>query len=59
MWDNVKMVRDMMERKGMKESGYSRIQIKNRIYTFVASGGFEFCNSAEYEKVWNEMMDAM
>jgi hypothetical protein len=25
----------------------------------VASGGFEFVNSAEYEKVWNEMMDAM
>ena len=60
MWDNVKIVRDMMERKGMtKEAGCSWVQIKNRIHTFVAGGGFEFRNSAEYKKVWNQLMDAM
>ena len=60
MWDKVKMVREMMERRGMKkEAGCSWIQIKNRIHTFVASGGYEFRNSTEYEKVWNELMDAM
>ncbi|XP_050286318.1 pentatricopeptide repeat-containing protein At3g14330-like [Quercus robur] len=60
MWDNVKIVRDMMERRGMtKEAGCSGVQIKNRIHTFVAGGGFEFRNSAEYKKVWNQLMDAM
>ena len=60
MWDNVKIVRDMMERRGMtKEAGCSWVQIKNRIHTFVAGGGFEFRNSAEYKKVWNQLMDAM
>lgn len=60
MWDNVKIVRDMMERRGMtKETGCSWVQIKNRIHTFVAGGGFEFRNSAEYKKVWNQLMDAM
>jgi pentatricopeptide repeat protein len=60
MWDNVKLVREMMERRGMKkEAGCSWIQIKHGIHTFVAGGGFEFRNSAEYKKVWNELMDAM
>ncbi|KAM3760573.1 hypothetical protein ACB098_01G204100 [Castanea mollissima] len=60
MWGNVKIVRNMMERRGMKkEAGCSWVQIKNRIQTFVAGGGFEFRNSAEYKKVWNQLMDAM
>ncbi|XP_041002434.1 pentatricopeptide repeat-containing protein At3g14330 [Juglans microcarpa x Juglans regia] len=60
MWDNVKAVREMMERRGMKkEVGCSWIQIKNRIHTFVAGGGYEFRNSAEYKKVWNELKNAM
>ncbi|KAL0015073.1 hypothetical protein SO802_002142 [Lithocarpus litseifolius] len=60
MWDNVKIVRDMMERRRMtKEAGCSWVQIKNRIHTFVAGGCFEFRNSAEYKKVWNQLMDAM
>ncbi|XP_075659976.1 pentatricopeptide repeat-containing protein At3g14330-like [Castanea sativa] len=60
MWGNVKIVRNMMERRGMKkEAGCSWVQIKNRIHTFVAGGGFEFRNSAEYKKVWNQLMDAM
>nr|POE71194.1 pentatricopeptide repeat-containing protein [Quercus suber] len=60
MWDIVKIVRDTMERRRMtKEAGCSWVQIKNRIHTFVAGGGFEFRNSAEYKKVWNQLMDAM
>lgn len=60
MWDNVKLVRETMERRGIKkEAGCSWIQIKGRTHTFVAGGGFEFRNSAEYKKVWNELVDAM
>ncbi|KAK9290926.1 hypothetical protein L1049_009105 [Liquidambar formosana] len=60
MWEGVKMVREMMETRGIKkEAGCSWIQIKNRIHTFVAGGGIEFCSSAEYKKVWSELMEAM
>lgn len=60
MWEGVKMVREMMETRGTKkEAGCSWIQIKNRIHTFVAGGGIEFCSSAEYMKVWSEFMEAM
>ncbi|KAK6919251.1 Pentatricopeptide repeat [Dillenia turbinata] len=60
MWEAVKTVRERMEKRGIKkEAGCSWIQVKDRIHTFVASGGFEFQNSKEYKKVWNKLMDAM
>lgn len=60
MWEGVNMVREMMEKRGIKkEAGCSWAQIKNRIHTFVAGGGFELRNSPEYKKVWSELMEAM
>lgn len=60
MWDKVDLVREFMEQRGIKkEAGCSWIQIKDRIHSFVAGGGFEFRNSDEYTKVWNELTEAM
>ncbi|KAJ6742830.1 PENTATRICOPEPTIDE REPEAT-CONTAINING PROTEIN [Salix viminalis] len=60
MWDSVNMVREMMEtRRIRKEAGCSWIQVKNKIHTFVAGGGFKFHNSDEYKKIWNKLREAM
>lgn len=60
MWEGVNRVRELMKERGLKkEAGCSWLQIGNRIHTFVAGGGFQFRNSVEFEKVWNELMDAM
>ncbi|KAI5659991.1 hypothetical protein M9H77_28784 [Catharanthus roseus] len=60
MWKEVNMVREMMEKKGIKkETGCSWIQIRNRVHTFVAGGGFEFRNSDEYKKVESRLMRAL
>lgn len=60
MWEGVNMVREMMEKRGIKkEAGCSWAQIKNRIHTFVAGGSFELRNSPQYKKVWSELMEAM
>lgn len=60
MWEGVNRVRELMRERGLKkEAGCSWLQIGNRIHTFVAGGGFQFRNSVEFEKVWNELMDAM
>lgn len=59
-WEGVMMVREMMEKRGVKkEVGCSWIQIKNRLHTFVAGGGVEFRSSEEYQKLWSELMEAM
>lgn len=60
MWDSVNKVREIMQTRGIKkEAGCSWIQVKNVIHTFVAGGGFEFRNSAEYKKIWDELSEAM
>ncbi|KDP35384.1 hypothetical protein JCGZ_10368 [Jatropha curcas] len=60
MWDSVNKVRETMQIRGIKkEAGCSWIQVKNRVHTFVAGGGFEFRNSVEYKKSWNELSEAM
>ncbi|CAK7338912.1 unnamed protein product [Dovyalis caffra] len=60
MWGSVNMVREMMQtRRIMKEAGCSWIQVKNKMHTFVAGGGFEFRNSDEYKKIWNKLTEAM
>ncbi|XP_011082278.1 pentatricopeptide repeat-containing protein At3g14330 [Sesamum indicum] len=60
MWDRVKLVRELMERRGIKkEAGCSWVQIRDRAHGFVAGGGFEFRNSDEYRKVWNELTKEM
>ncbi|KAL2544391.1 Pentatricopeptide repeat-containing protein [Forsythia ovata] len=60
MWDKVDLVRELMEKRGIKkEAGCSWIQFKDKIHGFVAGGGFEFRNSDEYKKVWNELTEAM
>ncbi|CAN6572738.1 unnamed protein product [Malus baccata var. baccata] len=60
MWEGVKRVRELVKYRGIKgEAGCSWIQIKNKVHTFVAGGGFEFRNSAEFKNVWKELMDAM
>jgi pentatricopeptide repeat protein len=60
MWDSVNMVREMMQtRRIRKEAGCSWIQVKNKIHSFVAGGGFEFRNSDEYKKIWNKLREAM
>ncbi|GMN42338.1 hypothetical protein TIFTF001_011546 [Ficus carica] len=60
IWDGVESIRELMEEKGIKkEAGCSWIQIRNRIHTFVAGGSFEFRNSAEFEKVWSELTEAL
>ncbi|TQD91041.1 hypothetical protein C1H46_023375 [Malus baccata] len=60
MWEGVKRVRELMKDRGIKrEAGCSWIQIKNKVHTFVAGGGFEFRNSADFKNVWKDLMDAM
>lgn len=60
MWDEVNMVRDIMEKRGMKkEAGCSWIQIQNKFYPFVAGGCFEFRNSEEYKKVQEKLATAI
>ncbi|KAK9950998.1 hypothetical protein M0R45_006460 [Rubus argutus] len=60
MWEGVNRVRELIKERGLKkEAGCSWLQIGNRIHTFVAGGGFQFRNSVEFEKVWNELLDAM
>ncbi|KAL6286827.1 hypothetical protein ACE6H2_011217 [Prunus campanulata] len=60
MWNGVNRVRELMKHRGIKkDAGCSWVQIRNRIHTFLAGGGFEFRNSAEFKKVWNELTDAM
>ncbi|CAL2248494.1 unnamed protein product [Prunus armeniaca] len=60
MWNDVNRVRELMKHRGIrKDAGCSWLQIRNRIHTFLAGGGFEFRNSAEFKKVWNELTDAM
>ncbi|XP_004288384.1 PREDICTED: pentatricopeptide repeat-containing protein At3g14330 [Fragaria vesca subsp. vesca] len=60
MWEGVNRVRELMKERGLKkEAGCSWLQIGSRIHTFVAGGGFQFRNSAEFKKVWNELTDAM
>lgn len=60
MWKEVKMMRGLMEKKGMKkEVGCSWIQVKDKVHTFVAGGGFEFRNSDEYKKVQGTLMEAL
>lgn len=59
-WEGVWMVREMMQNKRIKkEAGCSWIQIRDKIHTFLAGGGFEFRESDEYKKVWEELMVAM
>ncbi|XP_058185409.1 pentatricopeptide repeat-containing protein At3g14330 [Rhododendron vialii] len=60
LWEGVKIVREMMEKRGVKkEVGCSWIEIKNRLHTFVAGGGIELRNSEKYQKLWSELMEAM
>nr|XP_004250548.1 pentatricopeptide repeat-containing protein At3g14330 [Solanum lycopersicum] len=60
MWEGVKKVREMMENKGIKkEAGCSWIQVRNKVHTFMAGGGFEFRNSDEYKEVWDELSEAI
>ncbi|KAK4369748.1 hypothetical protein RND71_009223 [Anisodus tanguticus] len=60
MWEGVKKVRQMMENKGIKkEAGCSWIQVRNKVHTFIAGGGFEFRNSDEYKEVWDELSEAI
>ncbi|KAL0393797.1 UNVERIFIED_CONTAM: Pentatricopeptide repeat-containing protein [Sesamum latifolium] len=49
-----------MEIRGIKkEAGCSWVQIRDRVHSFVSGGGFEFRNSDEYRKVWNELTKEM
>uniref|UniRef100_A0A7N0VJB4 DYW domain-containing protein n=1 Tax=Kalanchoe fedtschenkoi TaxID=63787 RepID=A0A7N0VJB4_KALFE len=60
MWEGVKMVRELMERRGVKkEAGCSWIQTKNGIRTFVAGGDHKLRNSAEYVKLLAQLTEAM
>ncbi|GFZ09577.1 tetratricopeptide repeat (TPR)-like superfamily protein [Actinidia rufa] len=60
LWEGVNMVREMMEKRGIKEAaGCSWIQVKNRLHTFVAGGGFELCSSNDYKTTWDELAEAM
>lgn len=60
MWGRVEMVRELMERRGIKkEAGCSWSQVKNRINTFVAGGGVDFQNSSEYRNLWSDLMEGM
>lgn len=60
MWDKVKVVREFMEKRGLKkEAGCSWLHLKNKIHTFVAGGSNEFRNSIEYKKVWERLTEAM
>ncbi|WCJ42225.1 Tetratricopeptide repeat (TPR)-like superfamily protein [Euphorbia peplus] len=60
MWDSVNKVREMMLVRGIKKDvGCSWVQLKNKVHTFVASGGSQFRDSAEYKKLWDELSNAM
>lgn len=60
MWKEVNMMRELMEKKGMKkEVGCSWIQVKDKVHTFVAGGGLEFRNSDKYKKVQGTLMEAL
>ncbi|KAG8365284.1 hypothetical protein BUALT_Bualt18G0088500 [Buddleja alternifolia] len=60
MWDKVNLVREEMEKRGLKkEAGCSWVQIKDRVQSFVAGGGFEFRNSNEFKRTWDELMGKM
>ncbi|KAI3468500.1 hypothetical protein Pfo_025163 [Paulownia fortunei] len=60
MWDRVKLVRELMEKRGIRKgAGCSWVQIRDRIHSFVAGGGFEFRNSDEYRRMWDELMKEM
>ncbi|XP_057492162.1 pentatricopeptide repeat-containing protein At3g14330-like [Actinidia eriantha] len=60
LWEGVNMVREMMEKRGIKkEAGCSWIQVKNRLHTFVAGGGFELRSSNDYKTLWDELEEAM
>ncbi|XP_010419150.1 PREDICTED: pentatricopeptide repeat-containing protein At3g14330-like [Camelina sativa] len=60
MWDNVDKIREMMRQRGIKkEAGCSWVQVKDKIQTFVAGGGYEFRSSDEYKKVWTELQEAI
>ncbi|KAI8536578.1 hypothetical protein RHMOL_Rhmol10G0268400 [Rhododendron molle] len=60
LWEGVKMVREMMEKHGIKkEVGCSWIEIKSRFHTFVAGGDPELGSSEEYQKLWSEFKEAM
>lgn len=60
MWDKVDSVRELMEKRGIKkEAGCSWVQIRDRIHSFVAGGGFEFRNSDEYGRIWDELTKEM
>ncbi|KAG8365280.1 hypothetical protein BUALT_Bualt18G0088100 [Buddleja alternifolia] len=60
MWDKVNLVREEMEKRGLKkEAGCSWVQIKDRVQSFVAGGGFEFHNSNEFKRTWDELMGKM
>ncbi|KAJ8754360.1 hypothetical protein K2173_002811 [Erythroxylum novogranatense] len=60
MWDSVNMVREMMQRRGIKkEVGCSWVKVKNKVETFVAGGGTEFRKSVQYKKMWFELAEAM
>lgn len=60
MWKEVNMMRELMEKKGMKkEVGCSWIQVKDKVHTFVAGGGLEFRNCDKYKKVQGTLMEAL
>ncbi|XP_065848750.1 pentatricopeptide repeat-containing protein At3g14330 isoform X2 [Euphorbia lathyris] len=60
MWESVNKVRERMQVRGIKKNvGCSWVQLKNKVHSFVASGGSQFRNSAEYKKMWSELTRAM
>ncbi|PIN26270.1 hypothetical protein CDL12_00974 [Handroanthus impetiginosus] len=60
MWDKVKSVRELMEKRGIKkEAGCSWVQIRDKIHSFVAGGAFELRNSGEYRQKWEELTEEM
>ncbi|KAK6158576.1 hypothetical protein DH2020_005890 [Rehmannia glutinosa] len=60
MWDRVNLVRELMEKRGIKkEAGWSWVQIRDHIYKFLAGGGFEFRNSDEYRRMWDKLEKEM
>ncbi|EYU37438.1 hypothetical protein ABFS82_01G045900 [Erythranthe guttata] len=60
IWDKVHSVRELMEERGIKkEAGCSWVQIQDRIHSFVSGGGFEFRNSYEYRRIWDELTKEM
>ncbi|KAK9106507.1 hypothetical protein Syun_022518 [Stephania yunnanensis] len=59
-WDAVKELREMMENKGIKkEAGCSWLQIKSKLYTFVAGGCTKFRSSVEFKMYWDKLENSM